>query len=113
MSKNVARKQSYGGRRPKDYLPAHNHIMHTAWFTHGTNGLRWFWIPPEWVEGGEWSKCPCGWGGPKWETHYALTEHAQHWKKIIKKLGSLNAAYREVEKRLRKIGARSAPAGRV
>jgi hypothetical protein len=81
MSKNE-RSQIYGGRRPKDYLPAHNHVMHTPEFSHGQNGFRRFWIPPDWVESGEWSECPCGWGGPNWKTHYAWTEHRLGWSQL-------------------------------
>jgi hypothetical protein len=33
-------------KKPKDYLPAHNHILHTPKFTNGMNGFRCFWIPP-------------------------------------------------------------------
>lgn len=96
----------YGGRRPKDYLPAHNHIMHTDVTTHGERGFRRFWIPPEYLKRGEWAQCPCGWGkGLKWGKpgkHYAWTEHAKGWKAQIKKCGSLEAAYRAVDRRLEK-----------
>jgi hypothetical protein len=100
------RKQLYGGRKPKDYLPAHNHVTHTAEFFHGQNGFRRFWIPPEWVEGGEWSECPCGWRGhdPKWRTHYAVRRHAAHWKAALKKHGSLEAVYRQIRSLLQRSG---------
>ena len=63
-------RQLYGGRRPKTYLPAHNHVAHVPGFGHGTNGFRRFWIPPEWVGRG-WAKCPCGWRAYSWgDTHY-------------------------------------------
>jgi hypothetical protein len=105
MAKSKERKQIYGGRRPKDYVQAHNHVMHTALFTHGTNGFRRFWIPPEWVKSGEWAECPCGWGGPKWKLHYAWKEHSRIWKRQIKEHGSLEGAYRDIERRLHKAGA--------
>ena len=35
--KNIEREQSYGGRRPKDYVPAHNHVMHIATWVAGEN----------------------------------------------------------------------------
>jgi hypothetical protein len=94
-------RQLYGGRIPKSYLPAHNHVMHTNKTRHGERGFRRFWIPPQWVGRG-WSKCPCGWRGhdPKWKTHYAITEHVRRWKKRIKKHGNLEAAYREINKEL-------------
>jgi hypothetical protein len=100
MSKAKERELVYGGRRPKDYLPAHNHVAHTPEFRHGQNGFRRFWIPPEWVETGEWKECPCGWGGPKWKPHYATSDHAKWWKKRIKTYGSLEAAQRHEERRL-------------
>ena len=37
----------YGGRKPKSYLLAHNHITHTPDFPLGANGFRGFWIPPQ------------------------------------------------------------------
>jgi hypothetical protein len=91
MSRKEQRVQIYGGPRPKDYLPAHNHVTHTPDFSHGTNGFRRFWIPPEWVKAGEWSECRCGWRGhdPNWGKHYALTEHAAWWRAAIKKHGGL------------------------
>jgi hypothetical protein len=92
----------YDDQIPEDYLPAHNHVIHTPDFPHGLNGFRRFWIPPEWARSRKWSKCPCGWkdGGKKWnekETHYALTEHAEWWKEEVAKRGSLKAVYRRVE----------------
>jgi hypothetical protein len=104
------RRQLYGGRKPKDYLPAHNHITHTDCTVHGERGFRRFWIPPEWVKSGEWAECPCGWraAGLKWnepKKHYAWTEHAQAWKARIKKHGSLQAAYRDINKHLARVGA--------
>jgi hypothetical protein len=110
MSKEEERRQSYGGRKPDDYLPAHNHVTHADCTGHGERGFRRFWIPPEWVgKKGGWSKCPCGWHPPrsqaKWETHYAVTEHVQHWKARIKKHGSLEAAYRNIYKHLARVGA--------
>ena len=64
-------RQLYGGRKPKGYLLAHNHITHTPDFPLGANGFRRFWIPPQWVGQG-WSECPCGWR-PDHVTHSALT----------------------------------------
>ena len=75
------RKQLYGGRSPKDYLPAHNHVTH--------NGFRRFWIPPEWVESGAWAECPCGcqlgrkWSEPK--RHYAWSERTKAQVKRLAK----------------------------
>jgi hypothetical protein len=31
-------RQLYGGRKPKSYRLAHNHIIHTPDFPHGLNG---------------------------------------------------------------------------
>ena len=95
-------RQLYGGRKPASYRPAHNHIIHTPEFTHGVNGFRRFWIPPEWVGKG-WSKCPCGWMNhrPEWKTHYARTDHVQWWKEEIKKRGNLDAVYHHIIRRLR------------
>jgi hypothetical protein len=59
------RKQLYGGKIPKDYRLAHNHIAHTVNMPHGLNGFRRFWIPPEW----NWVKCKCGWR-PDLGPHY-------------------------------------------
>ena len=89
--------QLYGGRKPKSFRPAHNHIIHTPDFTHGKNGFRRFWIPPLWVGRG-WSRCPCGWMGhrPEWRIHYAASDHVDWWKSEIKKRGSLEAVYRHV-----------------
>jgi hypothetical protein len=86
-------RQRYPGeRRPKSYLPAHNHVGHVPGFVNGQNGFRYFWIPPQWAGRG-WSKCPCGWRARSWgNTHYARTEHAKHWRELIKKHGSLEAA---------------------
>jgi hypothetical protein len=86
--------QYYGGRKPRSYLPAHNHIAHAPWFAHGLNGFRRFWIPPQWVADGSFTKCPCGWNShrPEWKTHYAVRCHAKHWRDLIKKHGSVKAA---------------------
>src|SRR5262249_49822062 len=94
-------RQLYGGRKPKSYRPAYNHVMHTPGFGHGTNGFRRFWIPPQWVGRG-WSKCPCGWrgGDPKWKVHYAGSDHVKWWKSEIKKRGNLDAVHRHVIERL-------------
>jgi len=62
-------RQLYGGRKPKSYLPAHNHVIHTPGFGHGLNGFRRFWIPPQWIARG-WSKCPCGWMGHRPERKF-------------------------------------------
>jgi hypothetical protein len=64
------RNQIYGGKRPRTYKLAHNHILHTANMQHGTNGFRRFWIPPEWI-GWHWVKCKCGWR-PDMGTHYRV-----------------------------------------
>jgi hypothetical protein len=103
MGRASERKHIYGGPKPVDYVRAHNHVAHVPHFGHGANGFRRFWISPEWIGKG-WSKCPCGWGGPKWETHYAITPHVQGWKKQIKKYGGLEGAYRDVIRRLKKAG---------
>jgi hypothetical protein len=52
-------RQRYGGRKPKSYRLAHNHIMHDDTTPHGERGFRRFWIPPQWIGDG-WEKCPCG-----------------------------------------------------
>ena len=100
MAKIKELRQLYGGRKPKSYLPAHNQVMHTPEFTHGLNGFRRFWIPPQWVGHG-WSKCPCGWMShrPEWKTHYSHTDHVK-WKTEIKKRGSLEAVHRYIMRRL-------------
>jgi hypothetical protein len=94
----------YGGRIPGDYLPAHNHVIHTPQFVHGDNGFRRFWIPPEFVESGRFAKCPCGWrGGRKWSEpgeHYAACGHVEWWGEEIEKRGSLKAVYQSIERRL-------------
>jgi hypothetical protein len=90
-------RQLYGGRKPKSYRLAHNHIMHTANTQHGERGFRRFWIPPQWIGHGR-EKCLCGWHNG--DTHYAWKEHADHWHRQIKKLGSLEAVYDDVWKRL-------------
>jgi len=89
--------QLYGGRKPKSYLLAHNHVMHTNETHHGERGFRRFWIPPQWVGRG-WSKCPCGWH--RGDVHYAVTDHVKLWRERIKRLGSLKAAYREINRKL-------------
>jgi hypothetical protein len=97
MSKKKELRQLYGGRKPKSYRLAHNHVMHTDVTPHGERGFRRFWIPPQWVgKGGE--RCPCGWHTG--DTHYAHDDHVKHWHKRIKKLGSLEAAYEEINKEL-------------
>jgi hypothetical protein len=67
----MAKKPSliYGGRRPKGFLLAHNSVAHDKDTPHGECGFRRFWIPPQWVAGNGWVKCPCGWRGVE---HYAL-----------------------------------------
>lgn len=96
-------RQLYGGPKPKSYRPAHNHIIHTPAFSHGLNGFRRFWIPPQWVDKG-WSECPCGWRSdhPEWKIHYASSDHVRWWKGEIKKRGSLDAVYRHIMRRLTK-----------
>jgi hypothetical protein len=98
MSKELS--QLYGGRKPKSYRPAHNHIIHTPEFSHGVS-FRRFWIPPQWVGHG-WAKCPCGWMShrPEWKTHYARADHVEWWKSEIRKRGSLDAVYRHIIRRL-------------
>jgi hypothetical protein len=93
-------RQRYGGRKPKSYRLAHNHVMHTNNTQHGDRGFRRFWIPPQWIADGSWAKCPCGWHNG--DTHYAWKEHVAHWKRQIKKFGSLEGAYADVWKRLAK-----------
>jgi len=96
-------KQIYGGRRPKGYQPAHNHVMHTPAFENGMNGFRQFWIPPQSIKSGEWKECPCGWRGddPAWCPHYARAEHVSWWKEEIAKHGSVEAVYRAIMRRLK------------
>ena len=98
MPKKKGLHQLYGGRRPKSYQLAHNHVTHVDWTPHGERGFRRFWIPPQWIGHG-WEKCPCGGSGM---THYATKEHVAHWKKLIRKYGSLDAAYQDVHRRLAK-----------
>jgi hypothetical protein len=95
--------QIYGGRKPKNFLPAHNHVIHTPQFWHGVNGFRRFWIPPQWLRRG-WKQCPCGWRGhdPKWQVHYARSPHVEWWKEQIKKRGSLDAVYMHIIRRLKR-----------
>jgi hypothetical protein len=97
----------YGGPKPANYRLAHNHVLHTDGFSHGTNGFRRFWIPPSWVGKG-WSECPCGWRRDK-GTHYAHTDHVKWWKREIKKRGSLEAVYKHVLERLTSMPMRWAP----
>jgi hypothetical protein len=92
-------RQLYGGKKPKSYLLAHNHIIHTPDFPLGANGFRRFWIPPQWIRQG-WSKCPCGWR-PDLGTHYANSDHVAWWKEEIKKRGSLDAVHRHILDKLR------------
>jgi hypothetical protein len=102
------RKQLYGGRIPAEYLPAHNHVMHTAKFPHGLNGFRRFWVPPEYVEAGGWTICPCGWRSHerRWaEPHYAFATHVEWWENAIKEHGSLEAVYRDIELQMREAGS--------
>ena len=70
------RNQLYGGRRPPDYKPAHNHVLHFEDTGHGERGFRRFWIPPEWI-GKDWTECPCGWR-PDLGKHYALKSFVRH-----------------------------------
>jgi hypothetical protein len=87
----------YGGKRPKGYLLAHNHVMHTNATRHGTRGFRRFWIPPQWV-GDNWEECPCGWHNG--DTHYARKDHIVVWREDLNRLGSLEAVYAEYDKEL-------------
>jgi hypothetical protein len=89
----------YGGKRPKSYRLAHNHIIHTPEFGHGQNGFRRFWIPPQLISEGKWKECPCGWHSHL-GTHFALADHVQWWKAEIKKRGGLEAVYRYINRRL-------------
>ena len=89
-------RQFYGGRKPKSYLLAHNHITHTPDSPLGANGFRRFWIPPQWIGQG-WNACPCGWRSDL-GTHYANSDHVGWWKEEIKK-GALRA-YRVGARRL-------------
>src|SRR5215831_64492 len=61
MTRRKELRQLYGGRKPKSYRPAHNHIIHTPGFGHGLNGFRRFWIPPRLVADGL-SAHADGWG---------------------------------------------------
>ena len=40
MTKKKELRQLYGGRKPKSYRLAHNHIMHTNATSHGDRGFR-------------------------------------------------------------------------
>lgn len=112
------RRQLYGGRVPKDYLPAHNHVKHVPNTSHGERGFRRFWIPPQWAGKG-WSKCPCEWGSQpstrepecwpevhgwykrdKGRPHYAWTGHVKVWREAIKKHGGIEGAHRQFIKEL-------------
>jgi hypothetical protein len=96
MSTKKELHQLYGGRKPKSYLPAHNHIAHVPGTGHGERGFRRFWIPPQWA-GRDFVKCPCGWRAPSWDKdapHYAIRCHVKHWRDLIKKEGSLEAAHK-------------------
>jgi hypothetical protein len=86
--------QIYGGKRPPNYLLAHNHVRHTPEFPNGMNGSRRFWIPPQWVNQG-WSECSCGWGS-KYGVHYARAGHVDWWKEQTARLGSLEAVHRYI-----------------
>ena len=76
---------------------AHNHVAHTPKFPHGLNGFRRFWIPPEYIESGEWIQCPCGWGNIP---HFAIKEHVEWWEDEIKKRGSLEAVHHYIVQEL-------------
>ena len=109
MAETATRELRYGGTIPADYLPAHNHVSHVPGFIAGQNGFRRFWIPPEYVKSGKWAECPCGWQdrGKKWNesgVHYAHADHVQWWRDAIAQCGSLEAAYREIETRVRTAG---------
>ena len=93
----------YGGKIPKGYQRAHNHVAHTDELPHGLNGFRKFWIPPHYIESKEWEECPCGWRGndPKWRIHYAHHDHVEWWKSEIKNRGSLEAVYGHIIQRLK------------
>jgi hypothetical protein len=95
--------QLYGGRIPKSYRLAHNHITHTPEFLNGDNGFRRFWIPPQWIRRQGWSKCPCGWW-PELGVHYAATPHVEWWQSEIKQRGSLKAVHRYIRRSLRATG---------
>jgi hypothetical protein len=65
-----ARGLNYGTLPPEGYLLAHNFVKIIATDqAHGEHGFRRFWIPPEWVEQGEWVECDCGWH-PDLGIHY-------------------------------------------
>ena len=52
----------HGRRGPAGYRLAHNFVKATsADQISGAQGFRRFWIPPEWIEKGEWVACDCGW----------------------------------------------------
>jgi hypothetical protein len=44
MSKPKLRR---GGRKPKSYRLAHNHVSHTDVTRNGEHGFRRFWVPPQ------------------------------------------------------------------
>ena len=86
-----------GRRRPrKGEILCHNHITHTADTRHGERGFRWFSALPKATD---WKVCPCGWR-PDLGTHYAIPEHVKWWRQQIKKLGSKEAVYRSIHRRL-------------
>jgi hypothetical protein len=90
--KQKERKPLHGGKIPKDYHLAHNHIAHTVNMTHGLNGFRRFWIPPEW----KWVKCRCGWRpdlGPHYR-HPGTSDKTFTWEEILEKI----VADREIRK---------------
>jgi hypothetical protein len=101
MAKRKEPHQLYGGRKPKSYLPAHNHVAHVPGTSHGERGFRRFWIPPEWAGRG-FSKCPCGWCAPSWgdAPHYAIPAHVKYWRDLIKKHGSLEAAQKAESRKI-------------
>src|SRR5262249_61295017 len=60
QGRTKSRELIYGGRRPPDYVLAHNRVAHHDRMPHGMSGFRRFWIPPEWI-GKSFAKCKCGW----------------------------------------------------
>ena len=66
------------------------------------NSFRQFWIPPQWIESGDWK--PCGWRGDEsaWCPHYAAAGHVEWWEAEIKKRGSVDAVYGSIIRRLKR-----------
>jgi hypothetical protein len=84
--------------RHRGEILCHNHVAHVADTLHGERGFRYFVA----ARGDGWVQCPCGWQPASgWKgAHYAQRDHVKLWKARIKRCGSLEAAYREVNRQL-------------